>query len=48
MTLQNSDTTNRLNTLAQTKNTTPRVRAPMLSCATNAGTNASRQAMKKP
>ena len=45
--LQNSDTTNKLNTLVQMKNTTPSVRAPIRSCARKAGTNANRQRMKK-
>ena len=48
MKLQNTDTTNRLNTLTQTKNTVPSARGLSRPWLVNNGTNASRQAMKKP
>ena len=47
MKLQNTDTTNRLNTLTQTKNTIPNSRGLSRPWVVNTGTNASRQAMKK-
>ncbi len=48
MKLQNSETTNRLNTLTQTKNTVPSARAPIRSWATKAGMKPTRQRMKNP
>ncbi len=39
MKLQNTDTTNRLNTLPQTKNTVPSSFASIESCARNSGMN---------
>ena len=47
MKLQNTATTNRLNTLTQTKNIEPSTRAPMASCIWNSGMNAIIPAMKK-
>ena len=46
MKLQNTDTTNRLNTLTQTKNTVPSTRGPSSPWMANSGTKPSRQAMK--
>jgi hypothetical protein len=48
MKLQNTDTTNRLNTLTQTKNSVPSARGLSRPCAVNSGTKQSRQAMKNP
>ncbi len=48
MKLQNTDTTNRLNTLTQTKNTVPSARGLSSPWWVNSGMNPSRQAMKKP
>ena len=46
MKIQNTDTTNRLNTLTQTKNTVPSARGPTSVGSANSGTNANRQPMK--
>ena len=46
MKIQNTDTTNRLNTLTHTKNRMPSARGESSPCSVNNGTNPSRQAMK--
>src|SRR5690606_535753 len=46
MKIQNTETTNRLNTLTQTKNTVPSVRVPTRPGCANSGTKPTRHAMK--
>ena len=46
MKLQKTDTTNRLNTLPQTKKIAPRVLAPICSCIWNSGMKASMPTMQ--